>query len=127
MGDRAKYLLTNYPSLWSQVHESIEDALEGGSHGVIVEVGRDCGRQSDSTAGRAIKLHEASTLAGDLVEVRTWIDLCPLPEDRALLIAIWRSRTLGWCWVSKELRMEVNKCIDQWNRLCDNLQVFLDK
>lgn len=124
---RAKYLLENYPALWAQARGEVEDALEGNRGPGFVEVNRDQGGHSDSTAARAAKLLEANILAGDLNRVRMWIDTRLPPEDRPLLLAVWRARNLGWWWVARELRREMARCVDRWNQLCNDLQEFLDR
>lgn len=125
--NRAEYLLQNFPGLWYQVNEDIEDTFGCGSHEVYVEIGRGHGSHSDPTARRAAKLYDANILTGDLARVRQWIDTQLPPEDRHLLLAVWRAGNLGWFWVARELRSEVVECIYRWNRLCTNLQEFLDR
>ena len=123
----AAYLLKNYPVLWEQSHVMADDALYGRSG---KEPGADRkaeGVHSDPTANRGIALYEAHSLADGLAQVRAWIDSRLPPENRILLIAIWRMISFGWGRVARETgRLGVGECQRTWGAMVENLAAQLN-
>ena len=122
----AEHLLRSFPALWEQACLSVEDALEGSSHGDLTGTGRrPTGVVSDPTARRGIALLEAGDLSAQLNLIREWIDNELLPKDRPLLFAVWRQHGLGWPVTAKELDLEVDECLQWWNEMVTRLTEWL--
>ena len=124
--EAAGYLLKYFPSLHEQAQRQAEDALEGNVAASLTENRHGQGGYTDQTARRGIALAEASVLADKLTLVRQWIDEELNPDDRLILLSVWRgNRWDDWHWVSREMRMGVNECRQRWNRLIQGLAAWL--
>jgi len=121
-----EYLLRHYPTLFQQVRERAADAVEGGNHGDLSRINRrPQGGHSDPTARKALALLEAGDLAAQLSLIREWIDTLLAPEDRPVLLAVWRQGFLGWERAAREVGLEAVECQRRWSGMVTQLTGWL--
>ncbi|MCL6558131.1 MAG: hypothetical protein K6U74_04880 [Firmicutes bacterium] len=126
MEKEAAYLLRHFPVLWEQACLMAENALEGGSHGDLTGTGRHpTGSHGDPTARRALALVQARSLKSKLKLIEQWINTRLPPEDRPLLLAIWRYGWLGWPAVARELGRGAGECRRRWAVMVKGLTNWL--
>jgi hypothetical protein len=123
---QAAYYLANFPNLTRQAQDRREDILNLYRQEAFAGGNKQSGH-SDQTASRGILLADGSEIENILNSIKKWIDLEMSPGDRALLIAVWRSRHCGWHYVSKETRLEVWTCYSKWITLTKQLAAYLNQ
>lgn len=115
-----------YPIFWEQAQEMVAAALFGGSCGDYTGAGRRVeGAHSDPTMMRALRLLEARELQEQLALVRRWVDCELRPEDRPLVLAVWRVGWLGWRTVGRELGLPGWWCRSRFDELTQQLFSWL--
>lgn len=120
------HLLKRFPVYWQQALIDVEDDLEPSSSGNFDTVNRHGqGGHSDPTGDKALRLVDLSDLIDKLKKIRQWIDQELHPEDRALLVAMWRVGVYGWRVVARELRWEVQTCVLRWESLLTSLSGWM--
>ena len=123
----AAYLLKYFPNLYEQAQRQAEDALEGNVTVNLTKMRSGQGGYSDRTGQMAVTLAEANLIASKLILIRQWIDEELNPDDRLILLSVWRSnRWGGWWWVSREIGLEVCGCRQRWDRLVQGLAAWLE-
>lgn len=123
---QANYFLAHFPVLTREVRNRRDDIINQCRQEAFAGGTRGSGH-SDPTANKAILLADGSVLEDILCGVRAWIDADLPPQDRPLLIAVWRSRNYGWFYVSRELKREVRRCQARWSILTSHLAVHLNQ
>lgn len=87
----AGHLLRRYPLLYSYIEGRRANIIHGyrqGSFGVI----RAGSGVSDPTGNKVVRIDDLTAIATTGKIIRQWIDTGLKPEDRPLLLAVWRGK-----------------------------------
>ena len=108
-------LLSGYPMLYNYVTGRREDIIHGYRQGCFGSI-RSSGGVSDPVLSKVVRLDELSraVLVGRLV--RRWIDYELQPEDRPVLLAVWRGA-----------KLDEGRWRHRWETMTDNLAGYMSQ
>lgn len=107
-----------YPSIWELRENARELILEennrnensGGRHGNSV---------ADRTAAKAIRLVEFDEKLSAFDVITKWIDCAMSPEDRELLLLIWRG--IPWDYIARKMYLTKQEVGRRWHQMTVSL------
>jgi len=110
-GFEAECLLLGYPCRWSVAREMRQQIIDSQDNGRLCHEGRaQQGQHADSTFKKMVQLDALAQEEAVLEVFREWLTTGLAPEDRILLINLWRGRTLS------ELDREAGQLGSAWRR-----------
>ena len=114
--------LLNYPAMTDYLVNLRESILHGGRTFTFSRSGYT-GSYSDTTAKRAVRLVEISTLEKVLSLIGQWIENELQPKCRPVLIDRWRGYT--WPVIAKRRGVMIWKIISDWEAMIIGLTKYL--
>ena len=123
---RVGWLLACYPKLWEQASERRDDLLYRGRQGAFAGGGRGSGH-ADITGKRGAALGDLGSLTRELVITSDFIEDLTDPEERKLLLVVWRVGHGGLSIVGRCIGWPEERCREVWQTMCIRLEHQIKK
>lgn len=111
----AERLLRGYPMLYNYIAGRREDIIHGYRQGCFGSI-RSSGGVCDPVLSKVVRLDDLSRIVATGRLVRRWIDYELQPEDRPVLLAVWRGA-----------KLDEGRWRHRWETMTDNLAGYMSQ